>query len=238
MPEGGALTITTSVEPNGHVGLTVCDTGPGIEPALRERVFDPFFTTKAAGKGTGLGLAVVHGIVMRHGGTISICDAPGRGACVKIVLPRAELGDTAAAAPAISQEAGAASVIKKGIRILIVEDEQGAREALHGILSASGLEVASVATAEAALELPDSPGFDLLLTDYQLPDGLGDQLAQVLLQRWQELAIILMSGYAEDRLLRQAVRHGSIRFLQKPFPFAVLEREIVTALREQGITPG
>jgi CheY-like chemotaxis protein/two-component sensor histidine kinase len=228
MPEGGKLTIRTGADAGQTVWLTVEDTGHGIPAVIRDRIFEPFFTTKGVGKGTGLGLSVVHGIVAQHGGRIQVESDVGKGTTFRITLPRAGSGEFPAAAelPTPAQELPEG----KGERILVVEDEEIARQGLHDILASLGYRVVAVGSGEEAGGLPGDPGFDLLLTDLMLPGIAGPALAATLKERWSALKVILMSGYTEDEAVRRGVGSGLVRFLQKPFDMKTLAREVRAAL--------
>jgi len=229
MPAGGTLSITTGKLGN-EVWFDVEDTGFGVPEEIRERIFEPFFTTKDTGQGTGLGLAVVHGIVTGHGGRIEVTSQVGRGCRVHISLPvaqRARRGvvHLPAEYPGLPAEGW-------GERILVVEDEAGARQALCDILALLGYRATAVGSGEAALALPVEPAFDLLLTDVMLPGSPGPEVAKALRERWAGLKVILMSGYAQDEAVRRVVLTGYVRFLQKPFDMATLAREVRRALEE------
>jgi PAS domain S-box-containing protein len=230
MPEGGRLVIRTGAGDRASVRLSVEDTGDGIPEEIRKRIFEPFFTTKEAAKGTGLGLSVVQGIVVQHGGRIEVESVPGQGSTFTVVLPKADPVDHPAvdAPPAVEQELPTG----KGERVLIVEDEGVARGALRDILASLGYEVTAVGTGEMAGKLPVEPPFALLLTDLMLPGITGPDLAVGLRARWPALRVILMSGYAEDDVLRRGAAVVSAGFLQKPFDMATLAREIRAALDE------
>ncbi len=230
MPEGGTLIIRTGVLDEKRVWLSVEDTGTGIPEAIRERIFEPFFTTKGAAKGTGLGLSVVHGIVTRHGGRVEVESVEGQGAVFRVILPAARAEGLAAAegVPQVTAE----PPVGRGERILVVEDEDAAREALRDILRSLGYEVIAAASGEEAGTLPVEEPFDVLLTDLMLPGIGGTQLAAGLQERWPSLRTILMSGYTEDEAVRKGTSEGNIRFLQKPFDIAHLAREIREALAE------
>ncbi len=228
MPDGGDLTIRTGATNNTRVWLSVEDKGNGIPEEIRERIFEPFFTTKGPGKGTGLGLAVVDGIVTRHGGTIEVESEVGRGTTFTVSLPASGSGEFPAAKEA--PKAPAPLAAGKGERVLVVEDEEAARQGLHEILVSFGYRVVSVGSGEAAGSLPADPPFDLLLTDLMLPGVAGPRLAIGLKARWPALKVILMSGYAEDDAIRSDVGEGKVNFLQKPFDMATLAREVRAAL--------
>ena len=228
MPNGGRLVIRTGCDPAGFSWLEVEDSGHGIPASIREHVFEPFFTTKDPGKGTGLGLSVVHGIVTHHGGRVELESHEGRGVRFRVALPRAEPGGPA------SSGAGAADAAElpagHGERVLIVEDEEGAREGLREILASLGYGVVAVGSGAEAGCLAAEPGFALLLTDLMLPDVAGHDLAKGLQARWPELAVVFMSGYAEDEALRRGIETGQVRFLQKPFNMPTLAGAIRAAL--------
>jgi PAS domain S-box-containing protein len=230
MPEGGRLTIRTGALAGRRVWLSVEDTGTGIPDAIRERIFEPFFTTKGAGKGTGLGLSVVHGIVSQHGGSIEVDSEPGRGTRFRVILPAAAPAELSAAAEDAAEVAELQ--VGKGERILVVEDEEAAREGLRDILQSVGYEVTAAASGEEVGTLPADQPFDVLLTDLMLPGISGWDLAENLQERWPSLRVILMSGYAEDEAVRRGIGKGNMRFLQKPFDMAHLAREIRHALTQ------
>jgi PAS domain S-box-containing protein len=230
MPDGGRLVIRTRLV-NADATMEVIDTGTGISEEVRARIFEPFFTTKAASKGTGLGLAVVHGIVANHGGRIDVESEVGRGTTFRVVLPALVVAEGGAAAPA--PEEGKELPEGAGERVLLVEDEEGAREGLTELIRMLGYEVTAVGSRAEAIAVPSQPGFDLLLTDLMLPDVMGTDLAKELQHRWPELRILLMSGYTEDLELRQQISRGELGFLQKPFDLDVLARELRAALDAQ-----
>ncbi|MDD5563078.1 MAG: PAS domain S-box protein [Thermoanaerobaculaceae bacterium] len=227
MPDGGALTVRTGRD-GDRVWLEVEDTGPGIPAAIRDRIFEPFFTTKPAGRGTGLGLPVVLGIVTSHDGTIAVHGGAGKGARFRILLPAA--GEEPAGSSQIAGDLGAGLPSGKGERVLIVEDEAGAREGLAEILAMLGYEVATAASAEETVARCAARPFDLLLTDMMLPGRSGIELASDLKARCPGLRVILMSGYTDEDLLRRRIRTSGARFLQKPFDMATLARAARAAL--------
>lgn len=225
MVDGGQLVVRTGAPRQGQVSIEVVDTGTGIAAEIRERLFEPFFSTKAVGLGTGLGLAVVHGIVGQHGGNIEVESELGLGSTFRVVLP---LRATRPAAVHPADEIGAL-VPGRGERVLVVEDEEGARSGLQEILELLGYKPTVVASAEEALLLPDEPPFDVVLSDLMLPGMSGGRLATSLLARCPALKVILMSGYLEDERVRHEVPSAA-RFLQKPFDLEALGREIRAAL--------
>jgi two-component system cell cycle sensor histidine kinase/response regulator CckA len=235
MPEGGRLAIATGPGEGQTVWVSVEDSGHGVPDEIRDRIFEPFFTTKGADKGSGLGLAVVHGIVSQHHGTISVSDREGGGTVFRIELPRADAGEDLVQ-PSSRVEADDLPH-GRGERVIVVEDEAGAREGLVDLLTMLGYEVAAVGSAEEARRLPLEPAFDVLLSDLLLPDVSGAELARGFLERWPRLRVILMSGYTEDEAVRRGVGAGTLRFLQKPFDMRTLAREIRTAIAEASPAP-
>ncbi len=231
MRDGGTLTVETGSGPGERVWLEVRDTGHGIPEAIRNRIFDPFFTTKPSSEGSGLGLSVVHGIVSRHGGEIELRTEVGHGSAFRVVLPRS----SAATAPGGADRNSDLSSLAQGHgkRVLVVEDEQGARDALARIIPMLGFEVATAAGVVEARQLAAAGRFDVLLTDHVLPDGVGQQLAAELQHNQPSLAVVLMSGYTQDENLRRSVGSGGVRFLQKPFDMATLAVELIAALRDR-----
>jgi two-component system NtrC family sensor kinase len=227
MPDGGRLTVRSGREGENHVWFSVTDTGHGIADDIRDRIFEPFFTTKSAQIGTGLGLAVVHGIVTQHGGRVEVTSAAGAGATFKVLLPRGA-SDPAAAegrhppSPGLPRGAGE--------RVLLVEDNAPVRRTFDRLLKRLGYEVTTAASAEEAEGLALTWAPDLLLTDVMLPGLSGADLAERLRQRWPKLKVILMSGYTDDDRIRRDAAHGSLRFLPKPVDLETLAREVSAAL--------
>ncbi len=226
MPDGGVIGIRTGCHGEDEVWFEVSDTGHGIAAELQSHIFEPFFTTKGLGKGTGLGLSVVHGIVTRHGGRVVLESTPGQGSTFRVVLPfrsePATVGEAVGESPEVP--------LGNGERILLVEDEDGARQALREALSMLGYSVSEAASAEEAEPLAEAGEFNVLLTDLMLPGATGTELADRLRARFPDLEVIAMSGYAEDESVRRGVRQGSIRFLQKPFDASTLARELRAVL--------
>jgi PAS domain S-box-containing protein len=229
MPEGGELRLRSgNAAPT--VWFEVTDTGAGMTDDVQARIFEPFFTTKERGKGTGLGLAVVHGIVSHHGGEIGVHSEIGHGTTFRVALPRAP---HAARQPDLLPTPGGRRVrVGDGERILVVEDEDGARESLLEMLRLLGYDAEGVASGEEAGLLPAEPGFDILLTDVILPGVHGVELATGLKERWPSLRVVVMSGYSEDAAIEAGVDRGTMRYLQKPFGLASLAGEIEAALRD------
>ena len=228
MSDGGHLTIRTGRGDNNTVWLEVEDDGAGIPEDVREHLFEPFFTTKERSRGTGLGLSVVHGIVSLHRGTIDFESREGEGTVFRISLPGA---DPALLAEAPS-EATVTSFIGDGERILVVEDDPAVRESLQEILTQLGYRVTSVAGRQQAEQIPANRQFDLLLTDFGLPDGTGTEIAALLQHRLPGLRVIIMSGYAEDDVIVRRMMSGDLHFLQKPFSVHTLGRALRSVLAD------
>jgi PAS domain S-box-containing protein len=229
MPQGGELSLDAGRDGDPWVWFSVADTGHGIPAELHGRIFEPFFTTKEIGQGTGLGLSVVHGIVTSHGGRVEVNSEVGQGSSFRVVLPALGYGPTPVARrDEVLPEAAPGA----GERVLVVEDEEGAREGLKEILAILGYQPVAVTSGEEALALDARDRFDVLLTDLVLPGINGAELAGRLSGRWPRLAVIIMSGYTEDEAMRRGIRAGEVRFLQKPFDMETLARELRSALDE------
>jgi signal transduction histidine kinase/CheY-like chemotaxis protein len=240
MPDGGQLAIETSnveldeaftrahagTRPGPHVQVTVTDTGAGMDAETRARIFEPFFTTKEKGKGTGLGLATVYGIVAQAAGHIWVESEPGRGTTFTIYLPRTEHGPAAAPAAAGAEAPGGSE------HILIVEDDDAVRHVAATTLRRLGYAVDVVASAEAALErLRDrSRPPDLVLTDIVLKGMSGIELAAQAREACPTLRLVFMSGYADSALMRRGPIQADAHFIQKPFTAAALGQKVRDAI--------
>jgi PAS domain S-box-containing protein len=221
MPDGGSLLIAThnveltevppGIEPGAYVSVVVSDTGCGMDTATQARIFEPFFTTKARGKGTGLGLATVYGIVKQSQGAIEVCSQPGCGTTFSIYFPAADR-------PARAVPRGTPRGRGGTETILLVEDEAVVRQMVCQILTQRGYSVISVEDAERAIELcaNRTGAIDLLLTDLVLPRINGRELYDRLQRVLPALKILYMSGYTEDQVSHRRISEGSA-FLSKPF---------------------
>ena len=215
-----------------HVQLTVKDSGHGIDPAIMERIFDPFFTTKKAGVGTGLGLAVVHGIVKSHGGVIEVESERGKGTTFKVLLPAAESKG--------SSEVVEPSLARGQERILVVDDEAGLAAAMGHMLESLGYETfcctSSPEALEAFLNQPGEQPFELVITDMTMPSMTGLGFARELLRLKPELPIIICTGFSEHIGPERIEKLGIKGFLMKPVTLrdlAVVVRKVLdeTAVR-------
>jgi len=237
MPNGGKLTIETqnveldqeyvrghlSAQPGSYVMLAVSDTGVGMDAATQARIFEPFFTTKEKGKGTGLGLATVYGIVKQSGGWIWVYSEPGHGTTFKVYFPRvAEV-----AAPAAPTPAPPASV-RGSETVLLVEDEEMILKLVHKVLQANGYTVlvaASGGDAERVAGQHDGP-IHLLMTDVVLPGLNGREVARRLEATRPGIRVLYLSGYTDDAIVHHGVLEPGVAFLQKPFSPTVLGRKV------------
>jgi CheY-like chemotaxis protein len=239
MPKGGRLTISTAsqrvdsdsgqdetfIRAGDYVTLSVADTGIGMDAATHERIFEPFFTTKEVGKGTGLGLATVYGIVKQSNGHIGVDSEPGRGTTFCVSLPRVVNEDGAARKPAMAQ------THKRGTgTILLADDEPLLRELGETILTQAGYKVLTAPNSDALkLLLTEYSGtIDLLLTDVVMPGISGPELVRLVRQSRPHIRVMYMSGYADDEIEDLDRDAG---FLQKPFTPSELTAKVAEVLR-------
>ncbi len=235
MPKGGKLAIATAnvrldalrehpeVKPGPYAALLLTDTGCGMPSAVMSHIFEPFFTTKDFGKGTGLGLATVYGIVKQSGGHIEVQSEVGQGTTFRIFLPGLENAHAAEAKPA------AAPAVQRGTEtILLVEDENGVRSMARQVLEQSGYTVLEAADGGAALtqvETHRGP-IHLLLTDVVMPRVSGGRVAQLLTPQRPNMKVLYMSGYTDSDLMRNGIVTGQVDCLLKPFSPADLARTV------------
>jgi len=236
MPQGGRLILETAnvelddefvrrhvgARPGPHVMLAVSDTGTGIPREIQAHIFEPFFTTKEQGKGTGLGLATVYGIVKQSGGYVEVNSESDQGTTFRIYLPRLD-----AAATTVDRSTRSTAAAGGTETILLVEDEEGVRELARDILRASGYTVLEARNGNEALLLCErhQGRLDLLLTDVVMPRMSGRELAERLGPLRPDLSVLYMSGYTDDAVIRHGVLGAGTAFLQKPFtPAALVQR--------------
>ena len=236
MPNGGRLTLEsrdatsaevgeamkTVVPPGDYVMLAVTDTGMGISPEIQSMIFEPFFTTKEVGKGTGLGLATVYGIVSQAGGYIAVESALNQGTSFKIFLPR------------VNEEVQAAKMDQQHLRpsahetVLLVEDEDAVRALATTILKRAGYVVLEAQSGDEAIDIARKhPGpIDALVTDLVMPRMSGREVAEAVRKLRSNINVLYMSGYSDDVISHHGVLHESTAFLQKPFGPAELARKV------------
>jgi signal transduction histidine kinase/CheY-like chemotaxis protein len=232
MPEGGRLIIETrnvrldqpvdSLAPGSYVTLSISDTGHGMDARTRSRIFEPFFTTKEPGKGTGLGLAMVYGIVEQSGGAITVDSSPGSGAIFRVYLPL----DEASEERTQTRPLRATQSARHG-SVLLVEDEAPLRRLISAILSAAGYRVIEAAGGDEALALATCKPIELLLTDVVMPNMSGPELVSRLRGSRPDLAVLYMSGYDRE-LVGQKALEGNADILPKPFT----PRDLLTRINE------
>jgi len=242
MPDGGCLVLETAgveldelavaqcihARPGSFVRLSVSDSGGGIPPEILPQIFEPFFTTKPIGKGTGLGLATVFGIVQQHQGWINVYSEVGRGTTFRIYLPR-----LAGNVVLKSEQPGFAAMRGGQETILLVEDDPALRDAARKALSQLGYRIIEAPTGVKALEVWQEYRHEisLLLTDLVMPDGMsGKDLAQNLLQENPKLKVIYMSGYSAEVVGKGFPMAEDVTFLTKPFPAQKLAQTIRDSL--------
>jgi signal transduction histidine kinase len=243
MPGGGQLMIETgnvdldedrlsaeglALPPGRYVMLAVTDTGIGMDAATKARAFEPFFTTKPKGKGTGLGLATVYGIVDQSGGGIALDTAPGRGTAVRVYLPVTSATVARMGPPALETQTEGRGTET----VLLVEDNDSVREVTAQALRRRGYTVNEVRNAEEAVEWTRSSRVkaDLLVTDVVMPGLSGPNLAALLVQENPTLKVLYMSGYTEDATAVHGSFWGGVPLLQKPFTPSQLAERVRQAL--------
>jgi two-component system, cell cycle sensor histidine kinase and response regulator CckA len=240
MPEGGRISIQSAkvyldedyvrthlgVKPGEYVMVAVTDTGQGMTAEVRQRIFEPFFTTKERGRGTGLGLATVYGMVKQCGGDIWVSSEPSKGTTFRLYFPKAN-GQPRETNP-LEKETAA---VEKRETVLVVEDETPVRELTVRMLQQLGYNVLSAASGSEAIAMNDSFAgrISLLVTDVVMPEMNGQQVAEALLQLRPELKVLYVSGYTEHIVIHRGAKPG-VDFLAKPFSREALAKKL-TELR-------
>jgi len=235
MPQGGTLTITTAnVEldeqfvrrhvgtlPGSYVVISVTDTGVGIPQAIQEQIFDPFFTTKEKGKGTGLGLATVYGIVKQSGGDIYLDSQPGKGTRFKIYLPQVD-----EPLEEVKQKKEAKILPRGNETILVVEDDNAVRKIAVQVLTTQGYNVLVAETGGDALLIceQEKKPIHLVLTDVVMPKMSGPELIERLKKVRKDFIVLYMSGYTDKHVLKGL--DDELNFIQKPFAIDTLAKKV------------
>jgi len=246
MPKGGKITVELrnveldkigvaahpGLQPGDYVEMSLSDTGSGMDAETMSRIFEPFFTTKEAGKGTGLGLATVYGIVQQNNGAIEVQSRVGHGTTFYIYLPRAtDLGK-----PAPMKSAGSAGGNET---ILLVEDDDRVRALVSNMLRKNGYTVLLASAGDQALEIAarHRGRIHLLLTDVVMPGLSGRILSERLTAARPDTSVLYMSGYSDDAILRHGVRKAAAHFIQKPFSIDALAHKIRETLNAASNVP-
>jgi PAS domain S-box-containing protein len=239
MPRGGRLTIATRNvdidDPRSHPGaaggrhaqLVISDTGVGMAPEVRARAFEPFFTTKGVGRGSGLGLAVVHGIVEQSGARIELDSEVGVGTTFRIAFPAVD--------EAVAERLPAPGELMIGTgRILLVEDEEGVRRLARLILERQGYAVLEASSGEEALWMIEhfAGPLDLVVTDVVMPGIDGRAVAAAVQARFAAAKVLFLSGYTSDAVVRHGILHHDVAFLQKPFSAESLAQKVRDVLQD------
>jgi nitrogen-specific signal transduction histidine kinase/CheY-like chemotaxis protein len=237
MPGGGRLSfaiddLTVPGKTGRYLRVAIADSGPGIPEDVRQRMFEPFFTTKPQGQGTGMGLAVVYGIVENHSGWIEVESRPGAGATFTVFLPLT--GDrpdfpTGESSPDETHERG---------RILVVDDEEMVSDVTRLMLTSRGYQVTCLADGRQAVEhyRNHHHDYDLVLLDMIMPVMDGEECFRILRQINPDIRILVMTGHSEEHTVRRLAKEGSLQFIRKPFERTVLIQAVKRVLEDEEIT--
>jgi two-component system, cell cycle sensor histidine kinase and response regulator CckA len=244
MPRGGVLTIETylvdldetyvsahpGMKPGQYVALVVSDNGTGMDAATLARLFQPFFTTKGQGKGTGLGMTMVFGIVRQSGGGVEVYSEPGKGTSVRVYLPRIDQPKV------VEPEAPPAKAVRASETILLVEDEDLVRNLVRHTLQSEGYTVLDAPNAEQARRISDTHKrrIHLMIADVVMPKEGGRALAESLAPRRPAMKVLFMSGYTDQAVVTSGLLSGECHFIQKPFTPAALSRKVRDVLEGDG----
>jgi two-component system cell cycle sensor histidine kinase/response regulator CckA len=244
MPQGGILTIETSnveldesyagrhlaTKPGPYAQLAVSDNGGGMDEATQARLFEPFFTTKSAGRGTGLGLSTVFGIVKQSGGNLDVYSVPDRGTSVKVYRPRIDQPAT------VEGESSRRQVASGSETVLLVEDDEMVRHLVRETLVRAGYKVMDTSDPLEARRLSGTyrGQIHLLIADVVMPKVSGRELAEELHARRSAMKVLYMSGYTDNAIVNTGILHKDVAFLQKPFTPAALTEKVREVLEGAG----
>ena len=217
------------IDPGRYIQLAISDTGHGIDPKIIANIFDPYFTTKEIGKGTGMGLAVVLGIVKNHNGAINVYSEPGKGSIFKVLFPVAD-GNAVQTEPVLQKLPGGNETI------LFVDDEEGLTQIGCNLLEQLGYSVESKTDPQEALRLyqSDPSLFDLIITDMTMPNLQGDQLIKEVLKINPRMPVILCTGFSNRIDSETAIKIGASGYIEKPIDKKSLAYAVRTALDKSG----
>jgi CheY-like chemotaxis protein len=245
MPQGGKLLIQTSTatldeayaranpgtKPGNHVLMEVTDSGCGMSPDVVDHIFDPFFSTKEKGRGTGLGLSTVYGIIKQSGGNIWVESQPNRGSTFKICLPRADGSESGGPKPS-----ALVSSDERKEHILVVEDEERLRRLMGRFLGRLGYRVTAAANGHEALALVEEKGLspDLIISDVVMPKMSGKQMVDRLRQNRPDLKVLYMSGYTDDAIAKHGVLEPGTPLIEKPFTIEAMAQRIRQVIEGDG----
>lgn len=246
-PDGGVITIETcnilleesdarrhkAQPPGAYIRLQFSDNGTGMDEITRKKIFEPFFTTKEPGKGTGLGLATVYGIVKQSDGFIWVDSEPGKGTSFRIDFPRIDQ------TPAAVKSEAVVPIPRGSETILLVEDEDQVRRAAVEVLNVLGYQVFEAGNGNQAIQLAEiyTQPIDLLLTDVVMPKMNGKELSEKIKALHPETAVLFMSGYTDDIIAHHGILEETINFIGKPFSpstLAIKVREVLGRRYEEG----
>jgi CheY-like chemotaxis protein len=246
MPPGGILTIETAnvvldanyalthaaIKPGPYVALVVSDNGAGMDAGTQARLFEPFFTTKSQGKGTGLGLTTVFGIVKQSGGSIEVYSDPGHGTSIKVYLPRLDRPAAEESVPSVTTQAPGSETI------LLAEDDEQVRKLVRETLQQQGYALLDAANAADARRIAATHRgtIHLLITDLVMPLEGGRELAGSLAARRPPIKVLFMSGYTDHAVVNNGLLNSDAAFIQKPFTPAALSYKVRRTLDGNGET--
>ena len=246
MPKGGTLTIETAnatldesysgrhfpLKPGSYAQIAVSDNGIGMDEFTQARLFEPFFTTKAAGRGTGLGLSTVFGIVKQSGGNLDVYSVPNRGTSVKVYLPQIHQPAAVETKVVRPQPSSGSETV------LLVEDDEIVRRLVREALVRAGYKVMDTSDPIEARRLSENyrGTIHLLVTDVVMPKVSGRELADELRGRREAMKVLYMSGYPDSAIVNAGILHKEVSFLQKPFTPAALTEKVREVLEGSGRT--